>query len=171
MPALNAAFINVGYKKDAFLHYHDLGPKFSTLKSFVKDIHSEKIKNFSLTNYKFSDDINKDGSISDVINTNEPILIQIVKEPISTKGPRVTSEISFAGRFLVLVPFSSRISISQKIEDSKEKDRLKFYSYQKDEAFKIILQNPIISMKVILKKNSAFYNCQIMILEIQAYVL
>tara|TARA_Y100000813_G_C24163964_1_gene353306 strand:+ start:624 stop:2168 length:1545 start_codon:yes stop_codon:yes gene_type:complete len=125
MPALNAAFINVGYKKDAFLHYHDLGPKFSTLKSFVKDIHSEKIKNFSLTNYKFSDDINKDGSISDVINTNEPILIQIVKEPISTKGPRVTSEISFAGRFLVLVPFSSRISISQKIEDSKEKDRLK----------------------------------------------
>ena len=125
MPALNAAFVNVGYKKDAFLHYHDLGPKISTLQKFIKGISSGKIKNFSLNNYKFEDDIDKNGAISNILSPNKSVLIQIVKEPISTKGPRVTSELSIAGRFLVLVPFSNRISISQKIEDSDEKDRLK----------------------------------------------
>ena len=125
MPALNAAFVNVGYKKDAFLHYHDLGPKVSTLQKFIKGISLGKIKNFSLNNYKFEDEIDKNGAIADVLSPNQSVLIQIVKEPISTKGPRVTSELSIAGRFLVLVPFSNRISISQKIEDQKEKDRLK----------------------------------------------
>ena len=125
MPALNAAFVNVGYKKDAFLHYHDLGPKVSSFQSFIKGVGSGKIKNFSLNNYKFEDEIDKNGAISEVLSPNQSVLIQIVKEPISTKGPRVTSELSIAGRFLVLVPFSTRISISQKIEDSNEKDRLK----------------------------------------------
>ena len=125
LPALNAAFVNVGYKKDAFLHYHDLGPKLTTLQKFLKGVSTGKIKNFSLANYKFESEIDKDGAIGDVLSPNQSILIQIVKEPISTKGPRVTSELSIAGRFLVLVPFSTRISISQKIEDSKEKDRLK----------------------------------------------
>ena len=125
MPALNAAFVNVGYKKDAFLHYHDLGPKVATLQKFIKGVSSGKIKNYSLNNYKFEEEIDKDGAIGDILSPNQSVLIQIVKEPISTKGPRVTSELSIAGRFLVLVPFSTRISISQKIEDSKEKDRLK----------------------------------------------
>ena len=124
-PQLNAAFVNVGYKKDAFLHYHDLGPKINTLQNFIKGVSSEKIKNASLKNYKFEEEIDKNGAIGDVLSPNQSVLIQIVKEPISTKGPRVTSELSIAGRFLVLVPFSTRISISQKIEDSKEKDRLK----------------------------------------------
>ena len=115
MPALNAAFVNVGYKKDAFLHYHDLGPKVSTLQKFIKGISTGRIKNFSLDNYKFEEEIDKNGAISDVLSPNQSVLIQIVKEPISTKGPRVTSELSIAGRFLVLVPFSNRISISQKI--------------------------------------------------------
>ena len=125
MPALNAAFVNVGYKKDAFLHYHDLGPKVSTLQKFIKGISTGRIKNFSLNNYKFEEEIDKNGTIKDVFNPNQNVLIQIVKEPISTKGPRVTCELSIAGRFLVLVPFSTRISISQKIEDEKEKDRLR----------------------------------------------
>ena len=125
MPALNAAFVNVGYKKDAFLHYHDLGPKVSTLQKFIKGISLGKIRNFSLNNYKFEEEIDKNGAIADVLSPNQSVLIQIVKEPISTKGPRVTSELSIAGRFLVLVPFSNRISISQKIEDQKEKDILK----------------------------------------------
>ena len=125
MPALNAAFVNVGYKKDAFLHYHDLGPKVSTLQKFIKGISAGRIKNFSLNNYKFEEEIDKNGAISDVLSPNQSVLIQIVKEPISTKGPRVTSELSIAGRFLVLVPFSNRISLSQKIEDQKEKDRLR----------------------------------------------
>ena len=125
MPALNAAFVNVGYKKDAFLHYHDLGPKVATLQKFIKGVSSGKIKNYSLNNYKFEDEIDKNGAIGDILSPNQSVLIQIVKEPISTKGPRVTSELSIAGRFLVLVPFSTRISISQNIEDSKEQDRLK----------------------------------------------
>ncbi len=125
MPALNAAFVNVGYKKDAFLHYHDLGPKISSIQNFMKGVITGKIKNASLKNYKFEEEIDKNGAISEVLNPNQNVLIQIVKEPISTKGPRVTSELSIAGRFLVLVPFSTRISISQKIENSNEKDRLK----------------------------------------------
>jgi len=125
MPALNAAFVNVGYKKDAFLHYHDLGPKVSTLQKFIKGISTGRIKNFSLNNYKFEEEIDKNGAIADILSPNKSVLIQIVKEPISTKGPRVTSELSIAGRFLVLVPFSNRISLSQKIEDHKEKERLR----------------------------------------------
>ena len=125
MPALNAAFVNVGYKKDAFLHYHDLGPKVSTLQKFIKGISTGRIKNFSLTNYKFEEEIDKNGAIADVLSPNQSVLIQIVKEPISTKGPRVTSALSISGRFLVLVPFSNRISLSQKIEDQKDKERLR----------------------------------------------
>ena len=125
MPALNAAFVNVGYKKDGFLHYHDLGPKLPTLQKFIKSICTGKLKDFSLKKFSFEKDIEKNGLMSDVLKPNQSILVQIVKEPISTKGPRITSELSIAGRYLVLVPFSNRISISQKIEDDKEKDRLK----------------------------------------------
>ena len=122
---LNAAFINVGYEKDAFLHYHDLGPKILSLIKFIKGVSSGKIKNFSLDRFHFESEINKEGSISDVISPNQTILVQIIKEPISTKGPRISSELSFAGRFLVLIPFSNKISISQKIESREEKSRLK----------------------------------------------
>ena len=122
---LNAAFVNVGYEKDAFLHYHDLGPKLPSLLKFVKRVSTGKLKDYSLKDFPFEKDIDKDGKISDVIKSNQSVLVQIVKEPISTKGPRISSEISIAGRYLVLVPFSDRISISQKIETKEEKDRLK----------------------------------------------
>ncbi|GIZ15465.1 ribonuclease E/G [Capnocytophaga catalasegens] len=122
---LNAAFVNVGYEKEAFLHYHDLGPQLTTLLKFVKDVSTGKQKDFSLKDFKIESDINKNGSILEVLKPGQPILVQIVKEPISTKGPRLSSELSIAGRYLVLVPFSERISISQKIEDKAEKDRLK----------------------------------------------
>ncbi|WP_394907386.1 Rne/Rng family ribonuclease [uncultured Mesonia sp.] len=125
VPGLNAAFVNVGYEKDGFLHYHDLGPQVSTLLKFVKRVSTGKQKDFSLKDYPFEKDIDKDGSITDVLKSNQSILVQIVKEPISTKGPRISSELSFAGRYIVLVPFSNRISISQKIEDKEERDRLK----------------------------------------------
>ncbi len=122
---LNAAFVNVGYEKDAFLHYHDLGPKLPTLLKFVKRVSTGKLKDYSLKNFPFEKDIDKNGSIADAIKSNQSVLVQIVKEPISTKGPRISSELSIAGRYLVLVPFSDRISISQKIEKKEEKDRLK----------------------------------------------
>lgn len=125
VPGLNAAFVNVGYEKDAFLHYHDLGPKLPTLLKFTKRVSTGKLKDYSLKNFPFEKDIDKDGKITDVIKSNQSTLVQIVKEPISTKGPRISSELSIAGRYIVLVPFSDRISISQKIEDREEKDRLK----------------------------------------------
>ncbi|MEM1260384.1 MAG: ribonuclease E/G, partial [Bacteroidota bacterium] len=122
---LNAAFVNVGYEKDAFLHYHDLGPQLSTLLKFVKLARTGKLKDFSLKNFPFEKDIDKNGSINEVIKANQSILVQIVKEPISTKGPRISSELSIAGRYLVMVPFSDRVSVSQKIGSREEKDRLK----------------------------------------------
>tara|TARA_R110002012_G_scaffold166185_1_gene329337 strand:- start:223813 stop:225363 length:1551 start_codon:yes stop_codon:yes gene_type:complete len=122
---LNAAFVNVGYEKDAFLHYHDLGPQLSTMLKFIKNASTGKLKDFSLKDFPFEDDINKDGVITDVIKANQSLLVQVVKEPISTKGPRISSELSIAGRYLVMVPFSERVSVSQKIESGEEKDRLK----------------------------------------------
>ena len=125
MPGLNAAFVNVGYEKDGFLHYHDLGPKIPTLLKFVKSVSTGKLKDFNLSNFPFENEIDKDGSVNDALKSNQSILVQVVKEPISTKGPRLSSELSIAGRFIVLVPFSDRVSISQKIEDKAEKSRLK----------------------------------------------
>ncbi|MAZ27838.1 MAG: ribonuclease E/G [Cytophagaceae bacterium] len=122
---LNAAFVNVGYEKDGFLHYHDLGPQLSTLLKFVKRVSTGKLKDYSLKDFPKDQDINKNGKIPDVLKSNQSILVQVVKEPISTKGPRISSELSIAGRYVVLVPFSDRISISQKIESREEKARLK----------------------------------------------
>ncbi|WP_438966104.1 Rne/Rng family ribonuclease [Flavobacterium sp.] len=122
---LNAAFVNLGYEKDAFLHYHDLGPNLHSMTKFIKLVSAGKIKDYSLKNFPFEKEIDKDGSIADIISANQSLLVQIVKEPISTKGPRISSEISLAGRFVVLVPFSDRVSVSQKIESKEEKERLK----------------------------------------------
>lgn len=125
MPGLNAAFVDVGYSKDAFLHYLDLGPNFASLNKFVQGVSKNQIKSASLKNYKFEKEIDKEGKIADQLSSNQYALVQIAKEPISTKGPRLSSEISLAGRYMVLVPFSDRISVSQKIRNQEEKDRLK----------------------------------------------
>ena len=121
---LNAAFVNVGYAKDAFLHYHDLGPQLSSLLKFIKKIRTGKLREYTLKDFPFEKDIDKNGSVNEVIKANQSLLVQIVKEPISTKGPRISSELSLAGRYLVMVPFSNRVSVSQKIGSNQEKDRL-----------------------------------------------
>ncbi|MFD1094769.1 Rne/Rng family ribonuclease [Salegentibacter chungangensis] len=125
VPGLNAAFVNVGYEKDGFLHYHDLGPQVSSMLKFIKRVSTGKLKDYSLKNFTFEKDIDKNGTITDVLKSNQSLLVQIVKEPISTKGPRISSELSLPGRYIVLVPFSNRVSVSQKIESKEEKDRLK----------------------------------------------
>jgi len=125
MPGLNAAFIDVGYDKDAFLHYLDLGPQFKTLSKYVKSSMARKGKAPSIPRMKIEAEIDKNGKISDVLKGGQLVLVQIAKEPISTKGPRLSSEISIAGRNLVLMPFSDKVSISQKISSSDEKKRLK----------------------------------------------
>lgn len=125
MPGLNAAFINVGYEKDAFLHYLDLGVHFATYREFVKQLLENKKRVPQLPAMTILPDIDKQGSITDAISLGQELLVQIVKEPISSKGPRLTTEISFTGRFLVLTPFSDKVSVSQKIKSAEEKMRLK----------------------------------------------
>ncbi len=125
MPGLNAAFVDVGYDKDAFLHYLDLGPQFSTYNSFIQEALTDKKKVPNISKFKFQPDIPKQGTIQDVLQPGQQLLVQIAKEPISSKGPRLTTEISFTGRFMVLMPFGDKISISQKIKSTEEKIRLR----------------------------------------------
>jgi ribonuclease G len=125
MPGLNAAFVDVGYEKDAFLHYLDLGPQFRTLNKYVKSAMTKKGKALAIPKMKLETDIDKNGKISNVLKGGQLVLVQIAKEPISTKGPRLSSEISIAGRNIVLIPFSDKVSISQKISSPEEKKRLK----------------------------------------------
>ncbi len=125
MPGLNAAFVDVGYEKDAFLHYLDLGPNAFSVNKYTKLVQTGKQNSSALEDFKLEKEIQKDGKIGTVINSNQQILIQIAKEPISTKGPRITTEISLAGRYLVLIPFSDKISVSQKVKTNDEKNRLK----------------------------------------------
>jgi ribonuclease G len=125
VPSLNAAFVDVGYEKDAFLHYLDLGPQFNSLNKFTKNTLHGKQNVADLLYFKGEKDIPKDGKIDEIISSSQPILVQVAKEPISSKGPRLSAEITLAGRYLVLVPFSDKISISQKIKEQEERDRLK----------------------------------------------
>lgn len=125
MPGLNAAFVNVGHKKDAFLHYLDLGSQFGSYSEFIKSVLDNSEKRPSLSKFKLKPDIDKHGSVTDVLEQGQQLLVQIVKEPISTKGPRLTTEITFTGRFMVLIPFNNKISVSQKIKNSAEKMRLR----------------------------------------------
>ena len=124
-PGLNASFVNIGYEKDGFLHYLDLGPQFNSLKNFTRKAIDKKLNTASLKNFKKEKNLEKDGKINDALKGGDLILTQISKEPISTKGPRLTTEISLAGRYMILLPFSDKVSISQKIEDAEEKTRLK----------------------------------------------
>jgi ribonuclease G len=125
VPGLNAAFVNVGYEKDAFLHYLDLGPQFNSLAKFTKLALGKKLNNAYLEGFTLEKDIEKDGKMAAVLSANQNILVQIAKEPISAKGPRLSSEITLAGRYIVLVPFSNKVSVSQKIKEDDEKKRLK----------------------------------------------
>ncbi|MCB0786628.1 MAG: Rne/Rng family ribonuclease [Flavobacteriales bacterium] len=124
-PGLNAAFVDVGHEKDAFLHYFDLGPQFRNAFKFAKGAVNGSVKSSLLEDWKLDGDIEKGGKIADALSASQSILVQIAKEPISTKGPRLTAEVTLAGRYMVLVPFINKVSISTRIKDSAERDRLK----------------------------------------------
>jgi ribonuclease G len=123
MPGLNAAFVDVGHGRDAFLHYTDLGVQFPAFNKYIKDV--IKRRNYDFPKIKLGQELPKEGKIDDVLTVGQPILVQITKEPISSKGPRVSAEITIPARNLVLMPFSDKISISQKIRSAEEKQRLK----------------------------------------------
>lgn len=125
MPGLNASFVDVGYGRDAFLHYLDLGNQFPSYEKYLKQVQSDRKKLYPFEKAQHLPDLKKDGSIASTLTKDEEVLVQIVKEPISTKGPRLTGEISFAGRFLVLMPFHDKVSVSSKIKSGEERSRLK----------------------------------------------
>jgi ribonuclease G len=141
VPGLNAAFIDIGYEKDAFLHYLDLGPQIKSLNKYTKQAQNNKHVTGGLSKFKKEPDINKLGKMNQVLTRGQQILVQVVKEPISTKGPRLTSELSLAGRYMVLVPFSNSINVSKKIADGEERKRLvRLISSIKPEGFGVIIR-------------------------------
>ena len=125
MAGLNASFVDVGYERDAFLHYLDLGNQFSSYEKYLKQVQSDRKKLYPFAKASRQPDLKKDGSVANTLKKDQEVLVQIVKEPISTKGPRLTCELSFAGRYLVLMPFYDKVSVSTKIKSSEERARLK----------------------------------------------
>lgn len=125
MPGLNASFVDVGHERDAFLHYLDLGNQFNSYEKYLKQVQSDRKKLYPFAKASRMPDLKKDGSVQGTLAKDQEVLVQIVKEPINTKGPRLTSELSFAGRYLVLVPFGDKVSVSTKIKSGEERARLK----------------------------------------------
>ncbi len=125
MPGLNAAFVDTGYKKDSFLHYTDLGPKLKSLLKYTKGGINASQTTHRLDNFKIEPDIIKTGKIDQVLKKKDAILAQILKEPISTKGPRLSCEITIPGRYVVLAPFQEGTNVSKKVGNAEERKRLK----------------------------------------------
>lgn len=125
MPGLNAAFVDIGHKKEAFLHYTDLGPKLRSLLKYTNGAVNGSINTHLLDNFKLEPEIIKTGKIDQVLARRQLILVQVLKEPISTKGPRLSCEMTIPGRFLVLTPFSDVVAVSKKIANADERKRLK----------------------------------------------
>ncbi|MEO5673129.1 MAG: Rne/Rng family ribonuclease [Chitinophagales bacterium] len=124
LPGLNAAFIDIGQPKNGFLHYSDLGPQIRSVQKFTR-FAIEGTQPEDLNDFKLEQETVKTGKIAQTISRKFPMMVQIIKEPISTKGHRLSCDISLPGRFLVLIPFTNVISISKKINSQDERERLK----------------------------------------------
>ncbi|ATL46810.1 ribonuclease E/G [Chitinophaga caeni] len=125
IPGLNAAFVDVGFEKDAFLHYTDLSPYVRSILKFTQlAMHDKSPDGFDFSKFKNETEIVKTGKITEVLGGKPNILVQILKEPISSKGPRLSCEISLPGRFIVLTPFNDIVAVSKKIHSSEERKRL-----------------------------------------------
>ena len=124
LPALNAAFVDIGDSKEAFIHYLDLGLYFNAFDTFVRETNPNRNPSKVFSDIKLGTPLAKEGRIEDCLKPGQMVLVQVVKEPISTKGSRLTAEISLAGRNIVLLPFAQKVSVSQKISSKEEKKRL-----------------------------------------------
>ena len=125
IPGLNAAFVDVGFEKDAFLHYTDLSPYVRSLLKFTHQAMNEHDESgFDFGKFKVEPEIIKTGKITEVLNGKPNVLVQILKEPIAQKGPRLTCEISLPGRYVVITPFTNIVAVSRKIHSSDERKRL-----------------------------------------------
>ena len=125
IPGLNAAFIDVGFEKDAFLHYTDLSPYARSLLKFTQQSINDKTEEgFDFSEFANEPEILKTGKINEVLGGKPNILVQILKEPIAAKGPRLSCEVSLPGRFVVLTPFNDVVAVSRKIHSGEERKRL-----------------------------------------------
>lgn len=124
MSGLNACFVSIGHEKDAFLHYLDLGHNYRSYAKLIETMQKNRV-GFSFAAMKKQPTLPKEGKIGEILKSGQQLLVQVVKEAISTKGPRVSTEISLTGRHVVLLPFENKISVSQKIRSKEERDRLK----------------------------------------------
>lgn len=125
IPGLNAAFVDVGFEKDAFLHYTDLSPYVRSLLKFTHQaMFDTSDTGFDFGKFKVEPEIIKTGKITEVMNGKPNVLVQILKEPIAQKGPRLSCEISLPGRFVVVTPFTNIVAVSRKIHSSEERKRL-----------------------------------------------
>jgi ribonuclease G len=125
LPGNNAAFVNIGLDKDAFVHYSDLGPNIKSFAKFSRTGLQGGLTGNGLQNFQFEPETLKTGNVSEVLKKNQQILVQVLKEPISSKGPRVTAEITVAGSYCILIPFYHHVNISKKIVERAERNRLK----------------------------------------------
>lgn len=140
-PGMNAAFVDIGYDKDAFLHYSDMGPYIRSMMKFIRMAQNSPEMNPQLADFQMEDQTDKLGKIADILKVNQKVLVQVTKEPISTKGPRLSCELSLAGRYLVLVPFANSINVSKKIADQVERKRLhRLIASIKPENFGVIIR-------------------------------
>ena len=124
MPGLNAAFVDIGHKKESFLHYTDMGPQLSSVMNYTDGVMKGSINYNMLEQFEILPEINKNGKVNQVLDKKVNLLVQILKEPISTKGHRLSCEITIPGRFIVLTPFNNTIAISKKISNVEERNRL-----------------------------------------------
>jgi ribonuclease G len=123
IPGLNAAFVDVGFEKDAFLHYTDLSPYARSILKFTQLAMNDK-GDFDFAKFQIEPEIVKTGKINEVLNGKPHVLVQILKEPIAAKGPRLSCELSLPGRFVVVTPFNEIVAVSKKIHSSDERKRL-----------------------------------------------
>jgi ribonuclease G len=142
IPGLNAAFVDVGFEKDAFLHYTDLSPFARSILKFTQIAMNEKNDTpFDFTKFQVEPEIVKTGKINEVLNGKPHVLVQILKEPIAAKGPRLSCEISLPGRFVVVTPFNDIVAVSKKIHSSDERKRLhKIIEAIKPKGFGVIVR-------------------------------
>ncbi len=125
MPGLNAVFVEIGHEKDAFLHYTDLSPYFRSLVKFTEmSINDKSGGSFDFSKFALEPEISKTGKVSELMQNKPSVLVQILKEPISSKGPRISCELSIPGRFLVVTPFNNFVNVSRKISSTEERKRL-----------------------------------------------
>lgn len=125
LPGIQAAFVDIGTEKSAFLHAADTVLPDDDKSAPDDDADEAEEGEDDESDHRPRRKRAKDVPIQDAVKRGQDLIVQVSKEPISTKGPRVTADVSLAGRFLVYMPFASRVGVSRKIGERSERTRLR----------------------------------------------